>query len=351
MTIDELDAAYWADIERSAGREGQVAQRLRQLKTGRALHAATWQAFLDEYLPAAERLMRPYENVRMIYTYQFSTTDTRGSTTGFSERIEYKRTGLFQSLVTRSENGEQAFLARPERSLTALRKQAGDRWEVSESTTSTPDASYRRVLGTIKEREVLTRMAAALFEVAEELRSVADTSRIVVTTLDRFTDVGRKFIRVRVENQATAVAVPWRSSTAVLSVDDQMAAQSDDVELPDGSKLQREFTYDRQDGLPVVRSVTSRNDSPDGTHRQSSFTVFERRFDRSPEADFRPEQLFAGAPVHMVDETDAYASMPVPLAAWYWAPLAAGIASVLGAAAIGLREFSRRNRPFATTQG
>src|SRR5262249_38671226 len=69
--LDELDAAYWADLERQVGHAGGLAGRLRHLKLDPAVTATAWQAFLDGYLPEAERLLAPYEEVRLTREFRF----------------------------------------------------------------------------------------------------------------------------------------------------------------------------------------------------------------------------------------------------------------------------------------
>src|SRR5205814_2879467 len=136
---------------------------------------------------------------------------------------------------------------------------------------------------------------------------------------------GRRFVRVRLEDRTPAAGVPWRSLTVVLSADDHFAVRSHALERPGGSKLQGEFAYDVHHGLPVVRSLLNASTEPDGTRTASSFTVVDRRFEPTPEVEFSPERLLAGAPVHTIVEPDPYARKARTLARWYWVPLAAGV--------------------------
>src|SRR5262249_51330735 len=157
-----------------------------------------------------------------------------------------------------------------------------------------------RMLSAIDRRETVTRMAAVLLPLAEELQNRVDTSAIVVTQLERFTEGGRRLVRVRLEDRSPSVGVPWRSFTAVLAADDHFAVRSDEIERSGGAKLQGQFAYDVQLGLPVVRSLRNVSTEADGTRTTSTFTVVERHFASTPEAEFSPERLLAGALVRMI---------------------------------------------------
>jgi hypothetical protein len=342
--LDELDAAYWADLERQVGHAGGLAGRLRHLKLDPAVTAAAWQAFLDEYLPEAERLLGPYENVRLTSVYRFSTTDPGGTTTDFEEHSEFRRSGPFRSQHIRSRDREEVKLAHPGRSLEARRKGPGDAWEVRQFPTVSPERSYRRMLSAIDRRESVTKMAAALLSLAEDLQDRADISAIVVAKLERFTAGVRRFVRVRLEDRTPAAGVPWRSLTLILSADDHFAVRSHELERSGGSKLQGEFAYDVQHGLPVVRSLRNTSTAPDGTRTTSSFTVVDRRFEPTPEAEFSPERLLAGAPVRTIVEPDPSGRDPVTFASWYRVSFVVGALCLAGglATSLGARSGERR---------
>src|SRR5262249_7138119 len=107
VSVDELDAAYRADLERLVGRDGSLVGRLRHLKLDPTVAATAWQSFLDESLPEVERLLTPYENVRLTYDFRVSTTDPRGKTTDFEEHCEFRRSGPFLSRHIRSKDREE----------------------------------------------------------------------------------------------------------------------------------------------------------------------------------------------------------------------------------------------------
>src|SRR5205823_8456473 len=112
----------------------------------------------------------------------------------------------------------------------------------------------RRVLAAIEHREFISKMAALLLGLSDDMGDRADTSGIRVTKLERVTEGGHPLVRVLLEDRTPGQWVPWRSFSAVLSVEDQFATRSDGIETGQGATLSGEFAYERHDGLPVLRS-------------------------------------------------------------------------------------------------
>ena len=74
--LDELDAAFWADTEQIARRAGPPARRwLKGLKLDPSIDPAAWDAFLADYFAAADRLVAPYDHVRMTTTFRIESGD------------------------------------------------------------------------------------------------------------------------------------------------------------------------------------------------------------------------------------------------------------------------------------
>jgi hypothetical protein len=336
VSVDELDALYRTDIARLMGGAPTLAGLLRHLKADPKVGHAAWQSFLDEYLPEVERLLAPYANVRLTSAYRFSTTDPSGKTTESETHSELRRSGPYRSLHFRSKDREEVELAHPRQSLEAQRKASSDTWEIREFPTMSPERSYRRILAAIDRREMFTKMAAALLWFVEDLQDRVDISAIVVARLERFTEGGRRFVRIRFEDRSPAGGVPFRSFTVVLSADDHFAVRSDEVERSGGGKLLGEFAYDLRDGVPVVRSLRNVSTEADGTRTTSLVAIVDRRFEPTPEDQFSPERLLAGAPVRTVIEPDPFASDPVTFASWYWVLLVAGALCLVAGVAAGL---------------
>jgi len=73
--LDELDAAYWADIERIVRTTGPPARRwLKGLKVAPGIDPAVWDAFLADYFAAAARLVAPFDHVRLTTTFRNRAT-------------------------------------------------------------------------------------------------------------------------------------------------------------------------------------------------------------------------------------------------------------------------------------
>ncbi len=334
--LDRLDASLRADIERLAEPQRSPAGRLRRLATGPKVARSAWEAFLDHYVPEAERLLQPGRDVRMTIISQKASTRPSGKTIEFSERIESQRTGEWCSLHVWSNEGEAVYLAHPRGSFVARRKTAADAWEIRESRGMTPERSYRRILSEIGHRELLTDMAGGLLTVAKGLRDREDPSTMAVVELTPFVEDDRRFIRVRLEDR-TASVPPWREYTVVLAADDHFAVRSDEIDLSTGMKLTGEFLHDRHGELPVIHSILSSGLWADGTRTTSRLTVLERRFEPTLEAEFAREHLLAGAPVHTITAPGPYDGEPSVLMRWYRLPFAAGAVGLLLGAALRLR--------------
>ena len=85
--LDELDAAFWADTEQIARRAGPPARVwLKSLKLDPSIDPAAWDAFLTDYFAAAERLLAPYDHVRLKTTFRIE----RGTKAASDDPYEYE---------------------------------------------------------------------------------------------------------------------------------------------------------------------------------------------------------------------------------------------------------------------
>ena len=122
--LDELDAAFWADTEQIARRAQPSARDwLKGLKLDPSIDPAAWDAFLTDYFAAAERLLAPYDHVRLKTTFRIE----RGTKAAIDDPYEYEeqltllRSGPFASMRHRFFDSERAILAHPNHSLSAFR--------------------------------------------------------------------------------------------------------------------------------------------------------------------------------------------------------------------------------------
>ena len=84
----------------------------------------------------------------------------------------------------------------------------------------------------------------------------------------------------------------------VLAADDLHAARTKRIEgVGQGwATYQSEFTYDRHEGIPVLRSMHVTTQRPDGSRGTVDLKVVERRFGSIPEEEFDPDLFLDGPP-------------------------------------------------------
>jgi hypothetical protein len=113
--LDELDAAYWADIERIV-RTGPPARRwLKGLKLDPGIDPAVWDAFLADYFAAAARLVAPFDHVRLTVSFRIERETKAGRDDPYeqTERLSLLRSGPLARVRLRINDHERAILAHP----------------------------------------------------------------------------------------------------------------------------------------------------------------------------------------------------------------------------------------------
>ena len=96
--LDELDAAYWADTEQIVRRADPPARVwLKGLKLDPSIDPAAWDAFLADYFAAADRLVAPYDHVRLKTTFRIERETEAASDDPYEyeERLTLLRSGPF----------------------------------------------------------------------------------------------------------------------------------------------------------------------------------------------------------------------------------------------------------------
>jgi hypothetical protein len=349
LDLDGLDAAYRADIERHATERVLASRRrLERLRLGPGVDAAQWKAFLADYFAAAERLLAPYQHVRLTAVIEDSSADAHGQKETFSWDIRLSRSGPFASLRGRWPRIERARLAHPRRSLIADRDGPNAPWKVEDELKRTRDQSYHRALGRIHDLDVVRYNTALLLGMSEELFD-RNHEGIVVTGFERLTEKGRPIVRVRLEDRSpTDWTPPWRVASYVLAADDLYVAESVRLEVriegvhPAKSTHLSHFEYDRHDGIPILRAAHTTMTSSDGSRRTIEKTITDPQFGPVPEDDFDPERFLDGPQVREAAAPDSYADEPNRLMRWYWLPFVAGALSLVVGA--GLRLVTWRSR-------
>src|SRR5262249_29102917 len=119
--LDELDSAYWADIEQIVRRAGPPARLwLKGLKLGPGIDPAAWDAFLAEYFAAATRLLAPYDQVRLTTVFR-AFSDGQVARPWNEQRQELLRSGPLARVRLTDKHDDLAYLAGPDRSIEARR--------------------------------------------------------------------------------------------------------------------------------------------------------------------------------------------------------------------------------------
>ena len=335
VDIDDLDAAYQADMKRITDAVGSESRyRLERLALGPQVDPAAWRAFLNEYLIAADRLLIPYQNVKITIDRHNSINNAGGKTKEYDMRFRYARSGAYAYWSRTWKESGEALIADPERSIAADRRRTGSRWTIKVDKKATPEQSYRRMLATIDRGAFFVKTAALLLEISDEMRFRVDASAFIVTKLERYSEGERHFVRVRLEDRTQSDDVPWRSMTVVLSVDDDFAARSIETEDPRGGTSHGEIGYDRHEGVPVPRDYKVSATNPDGSHSSMRETVVERRFGPVAEDEFNLEALLDGPRGETVAEPDRFDQESESFADWFLIPLGCGIVSLGGGIAL-----------------
>ncbi len=331
LSLDDLDAAFWSEIKRIVQKEGPPARHLlERLKLGPGVDANAWERFLDEYFATANRLLAPYEHVRINLVHEFTAKSAQGKWEPFTRHLSLIRAGERQALRVSWPDREEAYLATPKQSIEARRKDPKGPWEITGDPNLDPERSYRRVLDSINRAEHVTDSAALLLGISDDLRDRLHQG-VTVEELKRYTEAGHPRVRLRLEDHAQ-VQVPWRSVTMVLAVDDLFAVQAYEYVRPGQEReiIRGEVEYDRHEGIPVVRAGKSSGTSPDGKSDTSRQKVLERRFEPVLAEEFAPERFLDGPRVIKAIEPDRPSDESWWIVNCYRGCLITGLVSLFG---------------------
>ena len=345
VSLDELDAAYWSEVKQMVEGETTPVARLRSLTVQPLVDPAAWNAFVDEYFAATRTLIAPYDQVEMTIERVFNGKDEHGTPETVVHRIVFRRSGDLIAVRGSYPHAGTACLATPAHSFLAFRKDEQAPWEIDDQPRGDPALLYRRVARHIAETEPFSREAAILLAIAGESQLLAKASSFAVTKLERFMEGGHPVVRVRIEDTAPHPTA-WRSITIVLAADDNLAARSYDIELPDGSHCARSSPTTTTPGCPSSARIISRPSITRARSATGSTTVVERRLGPVPASEFTEGRLLDGPVVHKPppSDDDRYKD-PATFADWYRAVLFAGVASLACGLVCGFRGRFRRRTP------
>jgi hypothetical protein len=298
-SLDQLEADFRMAIDRNRRGETPASRCLARLTLGPDVVPAAWRAFLDEYQAAANLLLAPYEHVRLTTNLSWTTTAPGGAESGWTGLYELARSGAWRRLRCRLPEEEDAYLAHPDHSVEAHRQGPGDPWEIRVDPRLSPERAYRRARSKCEGNHPSGGLAAVLLQVAEDLTNFVDIFGVVVSKLDRVTENGQRLVRVRLENRGKP-ELSWRSYTIEVMADDHYATRTFSYVKEDGSTVRGELSYDRQDGLPVLRASRLSGTRDDGTTNTVAVTVMAQTFGPIPEPEFAPERLLDGRSIRKV---------------------------------------------------
>jgi hypothetical protein len=337
VSIDQLDQDYWSDIEKQAGPGGYHRLWLASLELGPAVKPPDWTQFISDYLAAAERLLAPYERVRLSVRRTYSDVETNGKTTTQITHSELTRSGALRALRVVLPGREAVYLASPQRSLRAARTEASKVWEVRDEPGLSPAQLYRWMIREIERMEPVVHASVPLLELSISSTTLVNPLSLRLTRLERFREGGRSLIRLEFEGRPPAHPF-FRRLALQLSADDYSLVHEE--RLDQTENLWRvDAVHEWHDGIPLLKSLRRETRRDDGSQAKSELTVSDRSFEPIPEAEFTPERLLGEDPVQHIAakrrSTEGSAFLR-----WYPLPLVAGGVSLMVGA--GLLPWTRR---------
>jgi hypothetical protein len=342
--LDELDAAYWADIERIV-RTGPPALRwLRGLKLAPDIDPAAWDAFLVGYFASAARLVAAYDQVRMTTAFRIDGDE-------YEEGLTLLRSGPFarvrSRLIGRGGSSESAALAHPEHSLLASRitLPENESWTIREDARADPLQAYRRALGTAERASgnnhfVATHGGAVLLEFPENLGELGYSTDYEVVQLNATTVNGHRLMSLRLRTAPEVMGRDRLDATYVFDADDLFVVRSIHYGEPtQHDVVETRFEYDHPEGRPVFRSFVTPISAQNRTIR---LDVEECHFGPIPEAEFAVEPFLASLGPGRPDWPSTIELSTARLLDWYWLAFVGGGISLAGGSGLALRGRDRR---------
>jgi hypothetical protein len=340
VSIDQLDEACWADLEKHNGPGGYHGLWLASLQLGPGVDHAEWERFTSEYLAAAGRLLAPYEHVRLTAERVHTSEDAKGQTSSFPWQYEFKRSDSLRAIRFLNKNGEEVYLAHPEHSFCAERKAPAEAWEIHEDPSVKPELAYRRIVREIDLMQPVYHDTVPLFSLADFATTLVNPLSLKVSRLERFSENGRRFIRIEFEDCPPGHPI-YRKLTLQVSADDYSAVHDESVNKA-GWPWVGDTIYESHEGVPLLQSTRSEGQSDDGSHATNVLTVVDRRFEPIPEDEFTQERLLGEAPVKRVvpkPDTEEVSG----LLSWYPLPLVLSALSLAAGACLLQRTRGRGN--------
>ncbi len=349
--FDELDAAYWADVERIVQSGPPARHWLKGLPLAPGIDPAAWQTFLADYFAAAAQLVARYDHVRMTSVYRnIKNGDDREK---MLEKRTMLRSGRFARVRTWFETpfvtSETAILAHPDHSLRVFRELTPEvvPWTIRTDARATPLAAYQQAMDRVESSSnykhfAATHGGAILLEYPGILRNARQSTEYEVAGLDTTIKAveGHRLVTLRLRTVPGIKGRDREESTFVFDADDLFVVRSEHYENPHSGFISDcRFEYDHPDGRPVLRSSVIPVSSQ---HRTIRLDVEECRFGPIPESEFALEPFLAslgpGRPVRP-PAFDPPASTGLD---WYWLVFVGGGISLAAGSGLALVGRDRR---------
>ena len=336
ISLDDLDIAYWAEIDRLADAAASPTEHwLKGLTLAPGIDPAAWKSFLTDYLAAARQVVAPYDHVRQTATYRNGTDADRAEPWYFEERNESLRSGPFARLRLQSNYFEFAALAHPDHSARASRqyKPEAKPWTIQEADPhATSDQVYRRTLSDIESRGSGTLWfsthGAALLGFPMLLRDYGIPNDLRVVEFQTKTESGHRLVTLDLQGHPPTPTARPGGFRFTFDADDRFVVRSIQDQLNDTTS-ETICHYDRHDDLPLLRSFETKFQR-DGQPRTLRMVVDDCQFGPIPESEFALEPFLASlGPGPIVRETVQEPST----ATWldrYWVAFVLGGVSLAG---------------------
>ena len=341
--LDELDAAFWADTEQIARRAGPPARVwLKSLKLDPGVDPAAWGAFLADYFAAADRLLAPYEHIRLTTVFHTSI-----DAHDIEVRQELLRSGPLARFRKTEGSNDLVVLANPDRSIQARRDLGPpvEPWTISEDSRASGEQSYRRALHAIDKESTMVGEPAVhgglILLGYPPYKNLGFSTEGDVVKLQTKTNDGHRLVTLRLRTSPEVKGRDREDLTFVFDADDSFVVRS--VHPGDlGGSFEVRYEYDHEGGRPILRALTSVD--PTTRKLSTSLEVTECRFGSIPESEFAPESFLGRLePEGIIRDQLEERSSATPLDR-YWLAFVGGGISLAGGSGLALGSRYRDRR-------
>jgi hypothetical protein len=334
--LDELESASWADTEQIVRRSGPRPRIwLKNLKLAPGIEPAAWDAFLADYFAAADRLLAPYEHIRLATVFH-----SRNGAHQREDRQELLRSGPLARFRRTEGTYDVAYLANPDRSIRARRNLGppAEPWKITEGSRASPEQYYATVLQMLDSQSTMVAEPAvhgglSLLQYPQYRKDMGFSTDYEVVKLQATTNNGHRLVTLRLRTTPEVKGRNREDCTFVFDADDLFVIRSVRGE-EFGAPFEVRYEYDHEGGRPIFRALTI----VDPTTRKMStpLEVTECRFGPIPESEFAPESFLARLePDGIIRNEVEEPSTSTPLD-WYWLAFVGGGISLAGGSGLSL---------------